>query len=322
MSEHTVSIIMYHYVRDLKNSRYPGIKGLDLRLFRQQIEFLKQNFNCISSEQLLEASASKTSLPERAALLTFDDGYIDHYTNVFPILEENGIKGFFSMPAKIIQEQTVLDVNKIHYILASGSIGDLLGALYKKLDFYRGKEFDFPSNSELYDALAKANRFDDADTIFIKRVLQAELSERVRNRITQELFSEFVCADEAAFASELYMSYDQIKLMKRAGMHFGFHGYEHYWFERLSEEQYVQEIRQAREVFFDVIDWDNWIFCYPYGSYSESLIRYCASMGCKAGFTTVARTADLIKDHPLCLPRFDTNDFPPKSDRYRDFISA
>ncbi|MGV8982708.1 hypothetical protein [Clostridium sp.] len=34
-----VSIVMYHYVRDLKNSRYPEIKGLDYNLFKNQIDF-------------------------------------------------------------------------------------------------------------------------------------------------------------------------------------------------------------------------------------------------------------------------------------------
>ena len=312
----TVSIVMYHYVRDLPLSRYPGVKGLDLRLFRRQIEFLKTNFTLISTEQLLECIAVKTPLPERAALLTFDDGYIDHYTNVLPILLENDVKGFFSMPAKIIKERKVLDVNKIHFIIAAGNTGDLLSALYKKLDYYRGREFDYPPNTELYEKLAYANRFDDPDIVFFKRVLQAELDETVRNIITQELFSEFVSASEEAFAAELYMSYDQVKLMRRLGMHFGFHGYEHYWFERLTERQFIKDIRKGLEVFSDVIDLNNWVFCYPYGSRKSELTRFCASEGCKAGFTVEPRAADLTIDDPFCLPRLDTNDFPPKSERY------
>lgn len=35
-------VVMYHYTRDLKHSRYPEIKGLDVSLFREQIEFMKQ----------------------------------------------------------------------------------------------------------------------------------------------------------------------------------------------------------------------------------------------------------------------------------------
>ena len=37
-------VVMYHYVRELKYSRYPEIKGLDYHLFKEQIRFLKKNF--------------------------------------------------------------------------------------------------------------------------------------------------------------------------------------------------------------------------------------------------------------------------------------
>lgn len=36
-----LTIVMYHYVRDLKNSRYPNIKGMDVGLFEQQIQFFR-----------------------------------------------------------------------------------------------------------------------------------------------------------------------------------------------------------------------------------------------------------------------------------------
>ena len=40
-----LTIVMYHYVRDLKNSRFPGIKGLELDLFKEQIEYLHKHYN-------------------------------------------------------------------------------------------------------------------------------------------------------------------------------------------------------------------------------------------------------------------------------------
>ena len=36
-------IVMYHYVRPIKNSKYPNIKGLELHGFQRQIEFFKKN---------------------------------------------------------------------------------------------------------------------------------------------------------------------------------------------------------------------------------------------------------------------------------------
>lgn len=43
---------MYHYVRDLKNSRYPDIKGCDVRLFKEQVLFLKKHYNPVTVEQV------------------------------------------------------------------------------------------------------------------------------------------------------------------------------------------------------------------------------------------------------------------------------
>ena len=80
-------IAMYHYTRDLQHSRYPLIKGLDESLFRKQLEFMKNNFNIVRMEYVIEAVKENGTLPENALLLTFDDGYIDNYTVAFPILE-------------------------------------------------------------------------------------------------------------------------------------------------------------------------------------------------------------------------------------------
>ena len=89
----TVEIIMYHYVRELPNTRYPDIRGLLLSHFREQLMFLlKQGRNFVSADQVLEAAHGGTALPKRSVLLTFDDGYLDHYTNVnevfSPVLNE------------------------------------------------------------------------------------------------------------------------------------------------------------------------------------------------------------------------------------------
>ena len=112
-------ICMYHYIRDLKHSRYPKIKGLDVDLFCKQIMFFKANFNVVRMEQVFAAIEEGVQLPENPILLTFDDGYIDHYTFAAPILEDNGLQGSFFIPAKAFSTHQLLDVNKIHYILAS-----------------------------------------------------------------------------------------------------------------------------------------------------------------------------------------------------------
>jgi len=68
-----VTIIMYYYIHDLKNSRYPKIKGLDISLFYKQIVNLKKYYNFITMEMLISAIDNNSSLPEKSVLLTFAD---------------------------------------------------------------------------------------------------------------------------------------------------------------------------------------------------------------------------------------------------------
>ncbi len=131
-------ISMYHYTRDLVHSRYPGIKGLNFPLFREQLEFMKKNFNIVTMEEVIDAVEGKSELPEKALLLTFDDGYVDNYTFVFPLLEEFGVQGSFFIPGKTFSTHQLLDVNKIHYILASADIYKLVEDVKKEMDRYRG----------------------------------------------------------------------------------------------------------------------------------------------------------------------------------------
>ena len=143
-------ISMYHYIRDLQNSRYPQIKGLDLSLFRQQIAFFKENFHPVTIEEVIAAYDQQAELPDKALLLTFDDGYIDHYNAVFPILQENGIQGSFFIPGKTFTENVLLDVNKIHFILASADVTELYDDLLLRIDkLIADHEYDAMSKEEL-----------------------------------------------------------------------------------------------------------------------------------------------------------------------------
>src|SRR5215469_14411814 len=91
-----VTIVMYHYVRDLKRSRFPAIKGLSLDRFRRQLDYIQAHFTPITIEDVLGALKDpRSKLPEDSILLTFDDGYSDHFVNVFPVLDARGIRACF-----------------------------------------------------------------------------------------------------------------------------------------------------------------------------------------------------------------------------------
>ena len=306
---HTCTIVMYHYVRDLQNSQYPEIKGLDLALFHDQIAYLEKEYQFIRVEELIAAQSGNHVLPPNSVLLTFDDGYSDHFDNVFPYLHKKNIQGCFYIPATTVLENKMLDVNKIHFILAAVSnTSTLLTEVYSQLDAHRAA-YSLESNAYYFSKLAVANRFDPKEIIFIKRLLQVELPEVARGKITDHLFRKFVSQDEADFSRNLYMSESQLKEMAQNGMHIGGHGNQHYWLASLSRAAQKIEIEASKAFSQNMgADMDQWTFCYPYGNYNQDTLELLQEANCKAAFTTQVRIADIQSDNMLTLPRLDTND--------------
>ena len=173
-------------------------------------------------------------------------------------------------------------------------------------------------NDYYWQKLAKASRFDPAEVIFVKRLLQVELDEECRRKMTDSLFKQYVTDDEAAFSRELYMNKDQMKCMLRHGMCIGSHGYDHYWLDSLTPEKQAEELDKSMDFLREIgVDMDSWVMCYPYGASNESLISLLKERGCKLGLTTDVAVANLSCNDVFHLPRLDTNDLP--KDRNAEF---
>ncbi len=320
MNSSKVTIVMYHYVRDLKNSRFPGIKGLDIRLFEEQIAYLKKHYNFITMELLVDALENNHDIPEKAVLLTFDDAYSDHYEYVLPVLLKNRIQGSFFPPAKAILEHIVLDVNKIHFILAAqNDHKKLLADVFDELKKYR-KDYNLNSDAFYYNKLAKPNRFDTPEVVFVKLLLQVELEEGLRKIITNNLFEKIISIPEESFSRELYMDISQIRILKQNGMFIGSHGYDHYWLGSLTREMLSFEIEKSLE-FLGSIGCniaDSWVMCYPYGDYNDFVIEVLREYNCSLALTTDVDIADISTHNRFTLPRLDTNDIPKNRDAEPD----
>ena len=291
--EKTVHFIMYHYVRDLKNSEYPTIKGLDKELFEKQLAYLLEHYTPVRMDEILAAYQKNdfSDIPENGFVLTFDDGYIDHYEVVYPILKKVGVQGVFFPNTMAWKENKLLTVNRIH------------------------QGVTLLSNEELYQNLAVANRWDPGEVIFVKRLLQNALPEEIRTEIAKHLFQKYVGCEESTFAEKLYMNFSQMKEMKKNGMFFGIHGYDHYWLAKLPKEQMQKDIDMALEAMDELIDRNCFVMNYPYGNYSEEVISYVKQKGCGLGVSVEARGAQLGVDNRFALPRWDCNDVYPKGEK-------
>lgn len=302
-----VSIIVWHYVRDLEGSKYPAIRGRRTSEFVRQLDYISREFTVVTVEQISRAIKSGEPLPPNAAWLTFDDGYSDHFQNVFPLLHERGWQGSFFPPVSTTVNREMLDVNKIHFVLASSEPEKLVAALK---DFIAERS-DLEPFEHYWQLLAyEADQFDVPAVVFIKRLLQRELPESIRAEFTDRLFRKHVGVAPHAFAETLYMSEANLREMIAAGMYVGSHGSKHYWMDRLSREGQEAEIDSSLEFLRRLgAQTTDWVMCYPYGASNSSLHNVLADRGCLTGLTTRPGIADLSADRFL-LSRVDTNSIP------------
>ena len=313
-----LTVITYHYVREIKNSKYPKIKGLEFSGFKRQLDFLENNFEIIDVQKLLDFASSGKNLPENSCLLTFDDGYKDHIEYVLPELLKRKIQGSFFPTFRPVIERDMLDMNCAHFILACCSDYEELVNLLNQLCIGNGidekelKNFWSTMDTEEYIAIyGMANRFDPKETIYIKRILQYFLPKEIRTKISKTLFKKYVGVDSRKFSEELYMSFDDIKKLVDHGMYVGGHGYNHLWMSKENRKNQEKEINLSLEFLKNAgASIKEWIMCYPHGDYNSETLDVLREKNCSIGLTSKAGLNQLNNNNLFELLRFDTNDFP------------
>ena len=243
------------------------------------------------------------------ALLTFDDGYSDHYAHVLPALLRRKASGVFFPPVRAIRDRVVLDVNRIHFVL---QCQEDLTAVIALIDG-EVQALGLGEPLTFHAEYRKPSRYDTPDTMYVKRMLQFVLPESERARIIHDLFATFVSKDEHAFADELYLTETNCRDMIGAGMSIGGHGFSHYWLNKLRPVEQEAEIRQSHAWLTTLgATRQNFVFCYPFGGYNQDTKDILKAQGCAAAFTTKVGLARTSADGMLDLMRLDTNDLPRK----------
>ncbi len=101
-----VAVLMYHHISDQAKSS----NTIPSRLFRDQLTLLqRKGYRFISLEQF-RSYLSGAPVPDKAVLVTFDDGYESFYTDAYPTLKE------FNIPAVNFVITRDLEMNKPGYI--------------------------------------------------------------------------------------------------------------------------------------------------------------------------------------------------------------
>jgi peptidoglycan/xylan/chitin deacetylase (PgdA/CDA1 family) len=79
-----IVILMYHSV-DLTDDFY----SVNPEQFRRQIEYLRRNYAIVSLDEMVEFVKEERDLPRKTVAITFDDGFDDFYSNVYPYFRKS-----------------------------------------------------------------------------------------------------------------------------------------------------------------------------------------------------------------------------------------
>lgn len=89
-----LTVIMFHRVLTEQDPRWASCDPdytLEAGLLERCLAFFRRHYNVVSSEDVLAARRSGAPLPDRALLITFDDGWADNHAHALPRLRAAGM---------------------------------------------------------------------------------------------------------------------------------------------------------------------------------------------------------------------------------------
>ena len=301
--------ITYHYIRE-KNLDFPNLVYLHSDNFYKQLDFFDHKYGLILKEEfLLSIERGKTN--SRKVILTFDDGLSGHYDNVFHYLKNNKYWGIFYISIGPYLNERLLDVHRIHIILAALGGERSLMELKKIL---KPDMLDEKKIKEFEKSTYKLQKNDSSHLEF-KKILNYYVSNKWKSILISNLIRKvFSINEEKKFAKQFYLTIDQIKSMHTSGMMIGAHSINHNVLSTLQYSQQKKEIEDSCDFLSSCIGQDINTFAYPYGTkktYTKEIQKIISDKGIDFTFAIEGRdiSSNDLKNNLYSLPRYDCNQF-------------
>lgn len=280
-------VVMYHYVRDLPRTRYPRIKGIMLDEFRKQIAWLASHYEMATLEAALEFLRGAYRPVKDLFILTFDDGLKEHYTDVAPILSEYKIQGLFGVITSCIEDHIVAPVHMNHFLMAEMNFDEYQSVFIERLQEIEPAAL---ASANVDRAVAqKSYPLDTQEVATFKFLFNFSLDANVRDKIVEDLFEAHI-GDQKSFAQQLYMSWDELRQIQRAGMLVAGHTHWHRPLSKLTDQELNRDLCISRSLLSANLEPQPlWPFSYPYGkknSYSNEVMRLLQQLGFSCAFNT------------------------------------
>lgn len=119
-----IQILAYHYIRDYINPKDEIGQNLSVSIQnfdRQMNELVVNGFTPISFDILQAYLVGSGTLPTNPIIISFDDGYIDAYTQALPILEKYHLTASFGIVIGFVGQPGYMDWNQIKLLKLFGN---------------------------------------------------------------------------------------------------------------------------------------------------------------------------------------------------------
>ena len=299
--------VNFHYIRSSFDYPYPGIHGITPGQLEDQLSLLGTAGVFVSAGEIRDAIQGRKPLPDRALIVTFDDGLREQYETAWPVLQRMGIPAMFFINTAPIIHTTVSSVHKIHMIRASCSPDEVVQLLHEE-----ARRLEIPIDSHIDDAKVLSQyKYDKLETSRLKYLLNFILSPAERDRVVEACFQKVFPGSEARISRELYMDVSQVEALAACGC-IGTHSHEHLPLGVLPPDMVQEQIQLAAAYLKQWTGAVPFVLSYPYGSI-EACTREAGAIARESGIEfafTMERAVNADLRQPMFLSRFSASDVP------------
>jgi peptidoglycan/xylan/chitin deacetylase (PgdA/CDA1 family) len=207
-----LTVLGYHRIMPPASADYAfneGVISATPEEFARELRFLRANLDVLSIPQLVEGLRNPALMPQRPAVITFDDGYVDNHTHAFPLLKEAGLPACFFVCTALVGTRSIPWTEAWVCCLKQSRVD--------RIDSPFGTD-DPPYLLDPEHRAASIRRFRERMRQVPWSLVPATL-ERLREATSVR--------PEEHLAEPLFMSWDAAREMAAAGMTFGGHTRTH-----------------------------------------------------------------------------------------------
>lgn len=276
-----LSVFIFHRVHAQPDPIFPA--EVDARRFDAMLGWIGRWFNVLPLDRAAR-ELRRGTLPERAAAITFDDGYADNHAVALPLLRQHGLPATFFIATGFLDGGRMFNDTVIESV--RGARGPSLDLAHLGLGSH------------------------EVATMPGRQAAIREILRQIKYRPADERLALTRSIAEAAGVvppDDLMMRSADVVALHRAGMQIGAHTMTHPILARSDLEVARQEIAQSRDVLEKLLGERVGLFAYPNGrvgvDYEPQHARLVESLGFDAAVTTDWGAADAATDS-FRIPRF------------------